>query len=223
MPRAGSFVLAIPPLPLGMVNELLIAFSTLFAIVDPVTLAGPFLGMTANESASSRRNTAIRAVALSFTILVGCAFAGQKLLDLLGITLPAFQIAGGILLFVVAFDMIYGRPHLNQQTEAEQQEGATKEDVAVFPLAIPLLAGPGAIASVLILSNRAAGITSMAMLLLAITLTMGLSLLVLLISSRIQKFFGQIGINTLSRLMGIVLSALAVQFVVSAVQQLLKA
>jgi multiple antibiotic resistance protein len=203
-----------------MGNELLIAFSTLFAIVDPVTLAGPFLGMTANESESSRRNTAFRAVVLSYVILVFCAFAGQKILDLLGITLPAFQIAGGILLFAVAFDMIYGRPHRNQQTEEEQEEGTHKEDVAVFPLAIPLLAGPGAIASVLILSNRAASAASMGMLVLAITLTMGLSLLVLLISGQIQRFFGQIGINTLSRLMGIVLAALAVQFVVSAFQQL---
>lgn len=205
-----------------MGNELLIAFSTLFAIVDPVTLAGPFLAMTASESASSRRNTAYRAVGISFAILVFCAFAGQKLLDLLGITLPAFQIAGGLLLFVVAFDMIYGRPHRNQQTQEEEEEGVHKEDVAVFPLAIPLLAGPGAIASVLIISNRAVEISSMLMLLVAITLTMGLSLAVLLLAGRIQAFFGQIGINTLSRLMGIVLSALAVQFVVSAVQQLLR-
>jgi len=203
-----------------MGNDLLIAFSTLFAIVDPVTLAGPFLGMTASESEASRRNTAFRAVVISYAILVFCAFAGQKLLDLLHITLPAFQIAGGILLFAVAFDMIYGRPHRNQQTEAEQEEGAHRDDVAVFPLAIPLLAGPGAIASVLILANRASTAASMSMLLLAITLTMGLSLGVLLISGQIQRFFGQIGINTLSRLMGMVLAALAVQFVVSALQQL---
>ena len=205
-----------------MGNELLIAFSTLFAIVDPVTLAGPFLAMTATESAGSRRNTAFRAVGISTAVLVFCAFVGQRVLDLLGITLPAFQIAGGILLFVVAFDMIYGHPHRNQQTEAEEKERSEKEDVAVFPLAIPLLAGPGAIASVLILSKQAESLASMLMIVIAIGLVMGLSLGILLLSSRIQRFFGQIGINTLSRLMGIVLAALSVQFVVSALQQLLR-
>lgn len=203
-----------------MGKELLIAFSTLFAIVDPVTLAGPFLAMTARDTPKSRRNTALRAVSLSYVILIFCAFAGQKLLNLLGITLPAFQIAGGILLFVVAFDMIYGLPHRNQQTAEEQAEGTEKDDIAVFPLAIPLLAGPGAIASVLILSNRAAGWVSMTSLVVAISLVMALSLLVLLISSQVQRLLGQIGINTLSRLMGIVLAALAVQFVVSAIQTL---
>jgi multiple antibiotic resistance protein len=203
-----------------MFAEFLIAFSTLFAIVDPITLAGPFLAMTANESTASRKNTAFRAVGISTVVLLVCIFAGQKLLDLLGITLPAFQIAGGILLFVVAFDMIYGHPHKNQQTEEEEAEGKVKDDVAVFPLAIPLIAGPGAIASILLLSHRAHGMMAYATLILAILLVMVLSLIVLLLSERVQKIFGQIGINTLSRIMGMVLASLAVQFVVSAIQQI---
>jgi multiple antibiotic resistance protein len=203
-----------------MFGQLLISFSTLFAIVDPVTLAGPFLAMTATDSSDSRRRTALRAVGLSTAVLIFFAFAGQKILDLLGISLPAFQIAGGILLFVVSFDMIYGRPHRSQQTEEEENEGAEKADVAVFPLAIPLLAGPGAIASVLMLSNRALTMISMVTLILAIGLVMVVSLVVLLLSGNILKFFGQITINTISRLMGIVVASLGVQFVISAVQAL---
>ncbi|MCO5143362.1 MAG: MarC family protein [Oligoflexia bacterium] len=199
-------------------KDFVLFFSTLLAVVDPIAIIGPFLSMTASESISTRKNTAYRASFISFVLMVLVMLFGQKILDTLGITLPAFQIAGGILLFMVSIDMIYAKPHRSQHTREETEEGIQKDDVAVFPLAIPLISGPGTIASILMLSKNTQGILSYSILLLAILLVSILTLVVLLFSNQIFKLIGSIGINTTSRIMGIVLSALSVQFILTGIK-----
>lgn len=200
-------------------TQFLISLGTLFAIVDPITLVGPFLAMTPMESDQARKKIALRAVIISTVILILCALLGETILKIFGITLPAFQIAGGALLFLVAFDMIYARPQRTKRTSEEEVESIEKEDVAVFPLAIPLLAGPGAIVSIFILMNNAQSAVDQTLVFTAILLTMFSSLLILFAAKAIEKFFGKIGMNTLSRLMGIVLASISVQFILDGIKQ----
>lgn len=201
-----------------MITQFLVSLGTLFAIVDPITLVGPFLAMTPMESDQARRKIAIRAVIISTIILVLCALLGETLLKVFGITLPAFQIAGGALLFLVAFDMIYARPQRTKRTSEEEVESIEKEDVAVFPLAIPLLAGPGAIVSIFILMNNAATVLDQTLVFAAILVTMLSSLAVLFSAKAIERFFGKIGMNTFSRLMGIILASISVQFILDGIK-----
>lgn len=202
-----------------MMTQFLVSLGTLFAIVDPITLVGPFLAMTPMESDQARKKIALRAVIISTVILILCALLGETILKIFGITLPAFQIAGGALLFLVAFDMIYARPQRTKRTSEEEVESIEKEDVAVFPLAIPLLAGPGAIVSIFILMNNAQSAVDQTLVFIAILLTMFSSLLILFAAKAIEKFFGKIGMNTLSRLMGIVLASISVQFILDGIKQ----
>ncbi len=197
----------------------MISVGTLFAIVDPITLVGIFLSMTANQTVSQRKQTVNRAIVISTVVLFVCAIVGEGLLKVFGITLPAFQIAGGVLLFLVAFDMIYARPMGTKQTSEEEQESAHKEDVAVFPLAIPLLAGPGAVVSVFILMNSADSLLEQFSVIMSIAVTMFASWLILRSSQSIERVFGKIGMHTFSRVMGIVLAAISVQFLINGLKE----
>lgn len=202
-----------------MLEKFLISVGTLFAIVDPITLVGIFLSMTANQTVSQRKQTVNRAIVISTVVLFVCAIVGEGLLKVFGITLPAFQIAGGVLLFLVAFDMIYARPMGTKQTSEEEQESAHKEDVAVFPLAIPLLAGPGAVVSVFILMNSADSLLEQFSVIMSIAVTMFASWLILRSSQSIERVFGKIGMHTFSRVMGIVLAAISVQFLINGLKE----
>ncbi len=202
-----------------MLSQFLVSLGTLFAIVDPITLVGPFLAMTPMEADQVRKKIAVKAVLISTAILILCALGGESILKIFGITLPAFQIAGGALLFLVAFDMIYARPQRSKRSSEEDVESIEKEDVAVFPLAIPLLAGPGAIVSIFILMNNAKEVVDQALVFTAVLITMALSLMILLLAKRVESLFGKIGMNTLSRLMGIVLASISVQFVLDGIKQ----
>lgn len=199
-------------------KDFILFFSTLIAVVDPIALIAPFLGMTAQESLTTRKNTAYRATIISTLLMLFVMFFGQYFLDSLGITLPAFQIAGGILLFLVSIDMIYAKSLRSQQTKEENEEGVQKDDIAVFPLAIPLISGPGTIASILMLAKKMNTALDYGLLFLAILAVSILTLTTLLFSSQIFRLIGNIGINTTSRIMGIILAALSVQFIISALK-----
>ena len=201
-----------------MLGFLMIAVSTLLTIVNPIGALGPFLAMTLTESAPRRRQIAWRAALVSGLILAGCALAGAFIFRFYGITLPALKVAGGVLLFFVAFDMINARPSRTKQTAEEQSEGVVKEDIAVFPLAIPLLSGPGSIVSVFMLADQAHSWDLQVALYGAIAITLVVTFLTLREAHRIVKYLGQIGINVLSRLMGLVLAAIAVQFVIDGIK-----
>lgn len=199
-----------------MLSTLLIAFTTLFTIVDPIASVPTFLAMTHGESLSRRRQTALKAVLIASVLLLLCGLGGHAIFEFFGITMPAFKLAGGLLLFVVSFQMLHAQHSRVRQTEEEEKEGATRQDVAVFPLAIPLLAGPGAIASVFILMERARDWQDILFVYSAIVLTMLLSFVILAFAPRVSPYLGTIGMNVLTRVMGLILAAISMQFVIDA-------
>jgi multiple antibiotic resistance protein len=197
----------------------LVTFPALFSIVNPVSALGPFLGMTAQDTNDKRVRMARRACLIACLVLCVCAATGSFVFNFFGITIPALKVAGGVLLFLVSIDMIYARPSRARASEEDTAEGAMKDDVAVFPLAIPLLSGPGAIVTVFILSDRAKTTMDTLVVYFSIVLVMFLSFVILSQASRMARFLGQIGINVVSRLMGLILAALAVQFMIDGVLQ----
>ena len=195
------------------------SFVTLFVVIDPLGLAPVFAALTRGYPEKRKREAAIRGTALGAAILFLFALAGDVLLDALGIGLAAFRIAGGILLFLLALDMVFGRPSgVRSRTVREQEEESHEQDVSVFPLAIPLLAGPGAITTVLLYTGgrNVAELGVLAGVLLVVLL---LTLASLLLASRVMRIFSETGANVFSRVLGVLLAALAVQFVLDGIGQ----
>ena len=192
---------------------------TLLVIVDPLGTAVMFVGLAAHIAPRHRRSTAWRGAAIATALLLVFAFAGRALLDLLGISLAAFQIAGGLLLFLVATDMVLAlRSGIRGTTEPEDEEAAHSHNIAVFPLAIPLIAGPGALTSITLLMRSAQGVAAQAWVLAALTATMALSLVALLAAAVVARYLGVTGANVVTRVLGIVLAALAAQYVIDGVR-----
>jgi multiple antibiotic resistance protein len=194
------------------------SFVTLLVVVDPLGLAPIFAALTQGYPEKRKREAAIRGTVLGAAILFLFALAGGALLEALGIGIPAFRIAGGILLFLLALDMIFASPSgLRSKTIREQEEESYEQDISVFPLAIPLLAGPGAITTVLLYTGErsASELAAFVAVLLAILL---LTLVSLLLAPRIMRLFGETGSNVLTRVLGVLLAALAVQFVLDGIQ-----
>jgi multiple antibiotic resistance protein len=196
----------------------IVPFSTLLAIVDPLACVGPFLAMTENSTVT-RKRTAMRAVLVATAVLIACAFIGNGLFAFYGITLPALKISGGLLLFVIAFEMLYAKPTRTKSTEEEHEEGLEKDDIAVFPLAIPLLAGPGAIISVLIFMDRAQAVPEKAQVIFAILLTMAVTLATFAFAGKLARLLSETGINIFTRLMGLVLGAISAQFMLDGLKE----
>ena len=191
------------------------ALVTLLVVVDPIGLVPIFLSVTQHLAPRTRRAVAIRAALIAAAALAFFAVAGSALLGHLGITLPAFRIAGGLLLFSIAFEMVYGHRTERQATTASEAAAAERaRDLAAFPLAVPLLAGPGAITATLLLAGQAAGQPGrFAALLATIAAVAAVCIVVFLFAVRIAGFFGTTGNLVFSRLLGILLAALAVQYV----------
>ena len=192
------------------------AFVTLFLVIDPIGLVPFFIALTNDCNASERRTIAFRAVGLSFVLLATFTFVGDKILATIGIGMPAFRIAGGMLLFLIAVDMLFEK---RTERRGNQARSVERLDPTVFPLTTPLVVGPGAIAAVILLAGDEAdpwialGITMGA---LAAVLVTVLSLF--LISGGIARLLGKVGITVMTRLMGMLLAALAIQFVVDGIQ-----
>lgn len=201
---------------------LISAFVTLVIVLDPIGLAPTFIAITHGLPRSARRQVAIRASLIAAGVLAGTALIGDKLLALVGISLPAFRIAGGLLLFSIASEMVFG---LRIQRQTETAEHALEErvrNIAAFPLAIPLMAGPGAITATVLLSGRTSGQPALLAELIGVAvLVVALCLCVFLTATRIEKLLGITGNVVLSRLLGVLLAALAVQFVIDGVRALL--
>jgi multiple antibiotic resistance protein len=199
------------------------AFVTLLLVVDPIGLAPAFIGVTNGLDASARRSVAVRASLIAGCILVGMAMVGDPLLRWLGITLPAFQIAGGLLLFWIAAEMVYGTRSERETRTAEQAVEEHIRNIAAFPLAIPLMAGPGAIAATVLLAGQARDALTFAALLGVIGAVCALTLLVFCFAGAIKRALGVTGNIVSSRLLGVVLAALAVQYVIDGTRTALKA
>jgi multiple antibiotic resistance protein len=198
------------------------AFVTLMVVVDPIGLAPAFIGITHGFDAPSRRSIALRASLIAACILIGTALVGDPVLRWLGITLPAFQIAGGLLLFWIAAEMVYGVRSERETRAAEQAVEEQIRNIAAFPLAIPLLAGPGAIAATVLLAGQARDPLTFAALLGVIGVVCAISLLVFCFAGAIKRFLGVTGNIVLSRLLGVILAALAVQYVIDGARAALK-
>jgi MarC family membrane protein len=195
------------------------ALVTLLVVVDPVGLTPAFIGITAGLPRTARRQVALRAALIAFLILAGSALAGDWLLRMLSITLPAFRIAGGLLLFSIASEMVFGLRITRQSEAAEEAVEEHVRNIAAFPLAIPLMAGPGAITATVLLAGRAGGDPVRVTALIAIiAVVMAVCLVVFFAASRIERWLGVTGNTVLSRLLGVLLAALAVQFVIDGVK-----
>ncbi len=192
-----------------------VAFSSIFFIVDPLAAIPSFLVMTSEDSEEKRRRMARQSAWTCFLVLMVFSLAGTLIFKLFSITLPAFKIAGGIILFLVAIDMLQARRSSTQEVTEERLEGAEKDEIGVTPMGIPMLAGPGAISTVMVLMGQSRNWWQVIPVFAAIAITALASYYILAGANRVRRFLGEIGIRILMRLMGLVLTALAVQFVIN--------
>jgi len=198
------------------------AWLTLFVVVDPIAMAPTFLVVTTGMPRAFRKSVAVRASIIAGAILVGAALIGDRLLGVLEISLPAFRIAGGLLLFWIASEMVFGVRSRHEGEAAEQAIEERVRNIAAFPLAVPLLAGPGAITATVLLSGQANGNLLLLGILVAVAVVVAASCLVtFLFAERISGLLGMTGNIVLSRLLGVLLAALAVQYVVDGVRAVL--
>jgi multiple antibiotic resistance protein len=197
----------------------LVALSAVFFIVDPFAVVPVYLAITQSESPKQKHATALRAAITASLTLGVFAGAGGLIFKFFGISLPAFKIAGGLLCFLVALDMMQARPSRTRTTPEEEQEGVDKADVAIIPLAIPLLSGPGAIATVMVLMAKARGAAQASLVFGAIAAT-GLGTWITLRGAGwIERKLSRTMLNVLMRVMGLILAAIAVEFVLSGIHE----
>lgn len=191
----------------------LLAVTSILFLVDPFAVIPLFLAITADSAAAERRQMARRAAWTCAIVLTTFAVAGSLIFKMFGITLPAFKIAGGIILLQIGLDMLQARQSGTKVSPEEAQEGATKEDASIIPLGMPMLAGPGAISTVMVLIGESHAVWQHGVIYATIIFTSFVSYLVLVGAGQVQRFLGQTGIRIMMRLMGLLLVALAVQFV----------
>ena len=192
------------------VSEFITAIVTLFVVIDPIGLAPVFVSLTAGGPAAERRAIARRAVAIALVLLVLFGLFGEAVLGFVGISMPAFRIAGGILLFLTALDMLFERRNPRREDQAED----ARPDPSVFPLATPLIAGPGAIASMILLTGRAGSAGALAAVFLALLIVLAAVLAMFMAAGLLERALGRTGTNVTTRLLGMLLAALSVQFVI---------
>ncbi len=203
-----------------MLELFLAAFTTFFVVIDPPGCAPIYASLTADASARSTRQMAWRAVGVAAGILLVFALAGEQLLSALGISLDAFRIAGGIMLFVIALDMVFERRTQRREARAQEVIDAPEaDDVSIFPMAMPMIAGPGSIATIMLLVSRAQGVAETAVVLGALASVLGLTLAALLAAGPLMRFLGHKVEAVVTRLLGVLLAALAAQFVIDGLRE----
>lgn len=204
-----------------MADLALHSFLTFLVVLDPPGVAAVFAALSFGHDAAERRRMALRGVGIAALVLLLFALSGEALLDALGISFGALRISGGVLLFLLALDMVFARPSgLRSMTQSEDREAHERADISVFPLAIPLIAGPGAIVSLLLLMAQAQGRPAAQALVIAIMIAVLLLVLAaLLIAARLLRLLGETGVNVVGRVLGILLVALAVQFILDGLHE----
>ena len=194
----------------------LLALSSLFVIMDPIATVPTFLAITPGNTPQQRRDMARFACIIAGCVLLAFALAGKFIFKLLGITIPAFQLAGSIVLLLIALDMLQARRSRVQETEAEKTAGAEKDDIAITPLAVPMLAGPGAISTVIMLYSRAENFLHHFLLVFCIVAVCVASYAILAFASHGSKWLNPIAMRLMHRLMGLLLAAIGMQFLLNA-------
>lgn len=204
-----------------MISFVVKAFLTLFVVIDPIGLTPIFITLAGDRSVKEQARISRQAVLIAGCIVFAFALGGTLLLRYLGISIEAFEVAAGILLFKIAIDMVFAQRE--RETDEEEKEARLREDISIFPLAIPLIAGPGTLASVLILANEAEGYAFGLTIVLAIAaIVLAIAYVLLRLSRYLAKILGQTGINVVTRVLGVLLSALAVQYIANGIVGLLK-
>lgn len=201
-----------------LVQFAFLSFGSLFAIVDPLAAVPAFLAMTEGHSRDDRFRMARLAAVIVFFVLLAFSLAGLSILGIFGVTIPAIGIAGGIVLLLVALDMLQGRQTALKETPEERTEGASKEDIAITPLAVPMLSGPGAITAVILLSNQATSPFHYAILIGNILLISLVTYFFLRLGAVYSFLIGEIALRIVTRLMGLLLAAIAVQFILNGIE-----
>ncbi|MBU6266037.1 MAG: MarC family protein [Sphingomonadales bacterium] len=204
-----------------MVELFLSAFFTLFVVLDPVGCAPIFAGLVRGMSPRETTSTALRATLIATLILITFALVGERLLAALQIGLDAFRIAGGLMLFLIALEMVFEKRTEHDQERAEKAKTAPQEDLAVFPMAMPMIAGPGSIASVMLLTAQAHGLEQTAMVMAALLAVLVLVAIALVAAGPLMRLLGTRVEGVITRLLGVLLSALAVQYVIDGVRGVL--
>ena len=196
------------------------AFTTFFATVSPVDVAALFAALSAAATPKQRRSMAVKGTLIATILLLLFTLFGAEVLRWMGITLPALKTAGGVLLLLMSIDMVFARPSgMTSTTVAETSEAATKNDISVFPLATPLIAGPGALGAAVLLAAETEGdLALQAIVVAALLAVMAITLALLLIAGQVHRFLGVTGQNVITRVVGILLAALAVQFLFDGVR-----
>lgn len=198
----------------------LLALSSIFFLVDPFAMLPSFLAITSGAEPKRRRRMAYRASLTCFVVLTTFALAGRLIFRIFGITLPAFEIAGGLILLLIGLDMLEAKRSATQESSEESEEAVSKEDASIVPLGIPMLAGPGAISSVMVIVGQASTTWQMVAIVVAIFITALASFAILSGADRVQRLLGETGIRILVRIMGLLLVALAMQFFVNGLTDL---
>jgi multiple antibiotic resistance protein len=199
---------------MSLVSYTLVAFGSLFSIVDPFAAVPTFLALVGSQPRPAQVRTALRASATCFVVLTLFGLAGGLIFNFFGITLPAFKITGGILLFGVGMEMMRAKHSGTRGTSEEAIEAETRDDVGLIPLGLPLLSGPGAIATVIVLVGKARSLEQRACLFIAIAAVSGTALLTLRSAELLARGLGKTGINIIGRVMGLILAAVAMQLII---------
>jgi len=204
-----------------MIETAGLALATFFATIGPLDIAAMFAALTANQSAQQKRSIAIRGSLIGTVILVAFALIGEYLLAGLGISLAALRAAGGILLLLIGIDMVFARSSGGTSTtDEEEREAISRTDISVFPLATPLIAGPGSMgAAILLMANQEGDVTGQAIIIASLLAVILLTFVSLLLAGKIQNLLGVTGMHVITRVMGVLLSALAVQFIFDGIKQ----
>ncbi len=204
-----------------MIEAAVLALATFFATIGPLDVAAMFAALTANQTAQQKRSVAIRGSLIGTVILVTFALIGELLLAGLGISLAALRIAGGVLLLLIGIDMVFARSSGGTSTtDEEEREALAKPDISVFPLATPLIAGPGAMgAAILLMANQEGNVVGQAIIVGSLLVILLLTFVSMLLAGKIQHILGVTGMHVITRVMGVLLSALAVQFMIDGIKQ----
>jgi multiple antibiotic resistance protein len=192
-----------------------VALTSIFFLVDPIAAIPTFLIMTADSDTRHRKHMARRAAWTCFVVLSSFSLAGTFIFKMFGITLPAFKIAGGLILLLIGMDMLQARRSPTKETPTETEEGSEKEDVGIIPLGIPMLAGPGSISTVMVLMGGARAWWFAIPIVMAIGATAASSYWILAAADRVRGYLGETGIRILTRMMGLLLTAIAIQFMLN--------
>lgn len=203
----------------SLVSYALVSFGSVFSIVDPFTAVPVFMALVGDQPKAAQQRIALRASATCFVVLATFGVAGSFIFHFFGITLSAFKIAGGILLFVVGFEMMRAHRSDTRATNEEALDAVTKEDVGLIPLGLPLLSGPGAIATVMVLVGKAHSIPERIVVFAAVAAVSVITLLTLRSASMVSRVLGRTGMNVIGRVMGLILAAVAMQFILGGLHE----